>query len=159
LLCRGLLENDANLLLQASALYALNGKKPAEAAARADAGAALASAGRVAEAKQQFDQALAGYERLGANRDLARVAARMRALGIRRGRRVPHRRATTGWAALTDTELTVARLAAQGRTNPEIATQLFVSRRTVQTHLSHVFAKLEISSRVELAVIATQHTL
>jgi DNA-binding CsgD family transcriptional regulator len=157
LLCDGLLQNDAELLLQASGLYASCGKTPAEAAARTDAATALASAGRLREARQQFDIALAIYAQLGASRDLAQAAARMRDLGIRRGVRAPRRRATAGWDALTDTELAVARLAAQGRTNPEIGAQLFISRRTVQTHLSHVFVKLDISSRVELAVIASQH--
>ena len=63
----------------------------------------------------------------------------------------PSRRTVaTGWAALTRAETEVARLAAEGLTNREIGTRLFVSPRTVQTHLSHVFAKLEVTSRREL---------
>ena len=60
-------------------------------------------------------------------------------------------RATTGWDALTRAECAVVALSAEGLTNREIGERLFVSRRTVQTHLSHVFAKLGISSRVTLA--------
>jgi DNA-binding CsgD family transcriptional regulator len=61
------------------------------------------------------------------------------------------RRATaTGWGALTRAEIEVARLAAEGLTNREIGARLFVSPRTVQTHLSHVFGKLEVASRREL---------
>ena len=60
------------------------------------------------------------------------------------------RAAVTGWAALTRAEAEVARLAAEGLTNREIAQRLFVSHRTVQTHLSHVFSKLELGSRREL---------
>jgi predicted ATPase/DNA-binding CsgD family transcriptional regulator len=56
----------------------------------------------------------------------------------------------SGWAALTRAESEVARLAAEGLTNREIADRLFVSPRTVQTHLSHVFSKLEVASRREL---------
>ena len=61
------------------------------------------------------------------------------------------KRATTGWDALTRAECAVVALSAEGLTNREIGERLFVSRRTVQTHLSHVFAKLGISSRVTLA--------
>lgn len=61
------------------------------------------------------------------------------------------RRPRAGWASLTPTELEVVRLAAEGLTNPEIGERLFVSRRTVQTHLSNVFRKLDVRSRKELA--------
>jgi len=64
----------------------------------------------------------------------------------REGRRA----AATGWGALTRAETEVARLAAEGLTNREIGARLFVSPRTVQTHLSHVFGKLEVASRREL---------
>jgi predicted ATPase/DNA-binding CsgD family transcriptional regulator len=64
----------------------------------------------------------------------------------REGRRA----AATGWGALTRAEIEVARLAAEGLTNREIGARLFVSPRTVQTHLSHVFGKLEVASRREL---------
>ncbi|CAM3605739.1 helix-turn-helix transcriptional regulator [Tsukamurella ocularis] len=69
------------------------------------------------------------------------------------GRRRPTR-PSNGWASLTPTELAVVRLAAQGMTNPEIAEELVVSRATVKTHLYHVFTKLDVSNRTELASIA-----
>jgi pimeloyl-ACP methyl ester carboxylesterase/DNA-binding CsgD family transcriptional regulator len=59
-----------------------------------------------------------------------------------------------GWPALTEGELRVVALAAEGHTNAEIATQLFLSRHTVETHLKHVFVKLGLRSRTELAVLA-----
>jgi predicted ATPase/DNA-binding CsgD family transcriptional regulator len=65
--------------------------------------------------------------------------------------RGPRRRPSTGWASLTPAELEVVRLVAEGLTNAEIGERLFVSRRTVQTHLSHAFAKLGFHSRRELA--------
>jgi predicted ATPase/DNA-binding CsgD family transcriptional regulator len=65
-------------------------------------------------------------------------------------------RPSTGWASLTPTEIDVVRLVAEGLTNPEIGARLFVSRATVKTHLSHVYAKLGIANRTELATLASQ---
>jgi len=68
--------------------------------------------------------------------------------------RGPRSRPSAGWPSLTPTELSVAKLAAAGRNNPEIAAELFMSRGTVKTHLSHIFAKLGIGNRTELATMA-----
>jgi DNA-binding CsgD family transcriptional regulator len=68
-----------------------------------------------------------------------------------RRKRGPRPSRRIGWAALTPSELKIAALVAQGLTNPQIATRLFLSRSTVQTHLENVFAKLDIGSRVVLA--------
>ena len=68
-----------------------------------------------------------------------------------RGRR---RRPASGWPSLTPTELEVVRLVARHQSNPEIAERLFVSRATVKTHLVHIFAKLSVRSRSELAAEA-----
>lgn len=74
----------------------------------------------------------------------------------RRGRGT-RSRPSTGWASLTPTELQVAELAAEGLTNPEIGRRLFVSAGTAKTHLSHIYAKLGIGNRAELAaVVATR---
>ncbi len=70
--------------------------------------------------------------------------------------RGPRKRPSTGWASLTPAELDVVRQVAQGLTNPQIGAKLFISRRTVQAHLSSVFVKLGISSRSELAAEATR---
>jgi predicted ATPase/DNA-binding CsgD family transcriptional regulator len=64
-------------------------------------------------------------------------------------------RPATGWASLTPTELDVVSLVAEGLTNPEIGSRLFISRATVKTHLSHVYAKLDVSNRTELAALAS----
>jgi predicted ATPase/DNA-binding CsgD family transcriptional regulator len=63
-------------------------------------------------------------------------------------------RPSTGWASLTPTEIDVVRLVTEGLTNPEIGARLFISRATVKTHLSHVYAKLHVSNRTELAALA-----
>ena len=63
-----------------------------------------------------------------------------------------------GWEALTPAELKVVDLAADGLTNPEIGARLFISPRTVSTHLEHAFRKLGVSSRVELASLAARRS-
>ena len=155
--CQGLAENDAGLLQAAVDAYD-RGSHPLELALTcADAGAAVARQGDTARAGQLLDQAITIYERLGAARDLARAEAALRQLGVRRGRRVTHSRAQSGWPGLTPSEQAVVDLVAEGLSNPQIGQRLYVSRRTVQTHLAHVFAKLHITSRTQLAAEAIRH--
>jgi predicted ATPase/class 3 adenylate cyclase/DNA-binding CsgD family transcriptional regulator len=66
-------------------------------------------------------------------------------------------RPSGGWGSLTPTELDVVRLVSEGLGNKEIATRLFISPRTVQTHLTHVYTKLGLTSRVQLAQEAGRH--
>jgi predicted ATPase/DNA-binding CsgD family transcriptional regulator/tetratricopeptide (TPR) repeat protein len=68
------------------------------------------------------------------------------------------RRPTFGWDSLTPTERKVAELVAQGLSNPAIAERLLMGRETVKTHLSHIYTKLGISNRAELAVEVTRRT-
>jgi DNA-binding CsgD family transcriptional regulator len=65
------------------------------------------------------------------------------------------KRATFGWESLTQSERTLARLIAEGLTNREAAARLYVSRHTVDSHLRHIFRKLGINSRVQLATMVT----
>ena len=67
------------------------------------------------------------------------------------------KRPASGWGSLTPTELEVVGLVSEGLTNNDIATRLFVSPRTVQTHLTHVYTKLGLTSRVQLAQEAARH--
>ncbi len=67
------------------------------------------------------------------------------------------RRATTGWGSLTPTELDVVRLVREGLSNKDIGARLFISPRTVQTHLTHVYTKLGLSSRMQLVQEAARH--
>jgi DNA-binding CsgD family transcriptional regulator len=90
--------------------------------------------------------------------DARRVRSRLRELGVRR-RLVAAEPETYRWAALTSSELTVARLVAEGLTNREVAERLFVSPHTVNSHLRHVFSKLGITSRVELARLARDYEI
>jgi DNA-binding NarL/FixJ family response regulator len=102
------------------------------------------------DARRAFDEAVALYEACGARHDRARAVAALRAAGGRV-------RATRHTAVLSPSELAVAELVAQGLSNPEIAERLFISRRTVETHISRMFGKLGLSSRVELAVWFNGH--
>ncbi len=121
-----------------------------------EAGVALHRAGDAEGAVAFLDQALTAYDRLGAVRDAARTRATLRALGIRRGQRGARRRPQTDWDSLTPTQRKVVDLVAQGLSNPQIGDRLFVSRRTVQTHLVDVFGKLQVSSRSQLAAEAAR---
>ncbi|MBB5163410.1 LuxR C-terminal-related transcriptional regulator [Mycobacterium sp. AZCC_0083] len=67
------------------------------------------------------------------------------------------KRPTSGWGSLTPTELDVVRLAAEGLGNKDIAERMFVSPRTVQTHLTHVYAKLAMTSRIKLIQESARH--
>jgi len=100
--------------------------------------------------RPEFAAALDAYTALGAVWDLNRMRARFRPYGLRQYTARP-RRPTTGWAALTPAEAKVAELVAAGLSNPEIANQLVISRRTVATNVGHVLAKLQVRSRTALA--------
>ena len=154
--CRALVEDDVDLLIRSVEAYRRGPRIFERAAACEDAAAALARAGRVPEASALFDEAFNVYEDVRAHRDTARALASMRTLGLGRKRRGARKRPASGWEALTPSEVEVVSLAAQGMTNPEIGQRLFISRRTVQTHLAHSFRKLDISSRVELAAEAAR---
>jgi predicted ATPase/class 3 adenylate cyclase/DNA-binding CsgD family transcriptional regulator len=67
------------------------------------------------------------------------------------------KRPASGWESLTPAERDVVRLVSEGLANKDIATRLFVSPRTVQTHLTHVYSKLGLTSRMQLAQEATRH--
>jgi DNA-binding CsgD family transcriptional regulator len=150
--CRGLLERDPDVLVEAAHLFRKSPRAVDTAATVEDAGAAMADAGRREEAVALLREALERWESLGAAFDANRAAGRLRDLGVRQPRRA--RRPESGWESLTAAESRVVELAASGLTNREIADQLFVSRYTIETHLKHVFSKLGVSSRIELAAAA-----
>jgi DNA-binding CsgD family transcriptional regulator len=153
--CRGLLAADPAVLLHAADTYE-EARRPLPRAQALEAAAALlAEQGDTTAARGPFTAALDIYTALGAEWDLTRARARFRPHGmmakVRRPRRPAH-----GWEALTPAEAKVAELVAAGRSNPEIAEDLVVSRHTVTTHVARVLAKLQVRSRVEVARAAAK---
>jgi len=153
---RGLLTSNIDELERAVDLFATGPRRIVRAHALEDLGVARVRAGEVDAAIEALDHALVLYAEAGAAWDASRVRGRLRKHGVRR-RLVARERAETGWAAMTDSELAVARRVAQGLTNREVAEQLFVSPHTVSSHLRSIFAKLDINSRLALARIAAEH--
>ena len=153
---KGLLDHNRKDLAEAVGLYEGGPRPLAYAAALEDLGVASVDGCDTGEAVEVFGRALEVYAQAGAAWDAGRVRGRLRALGVRR-RLVAAQRPDRGWAAMTESELAVARLVAQGLTNREVAERLFVSQHTVSGHLRHVFAKLDVNSRVELTRLASLH--
>ena len=102
---------------------------------------------RNAMGNEAFDDAFAEGSALSA---LEAIAYAQRGKGERKRR-------STGWSSLTPAELDVVRLVCDGLANKDIAKRLLVSPRTVQTHLTHVYTKLDLTSRVQLVQEASRH--
>lgn len=145
--CRALLSGDPAEALEAAAFYRGTKRLPALGFVLDDTATLQAAAGDLDAARDTLTEALAVYAELGAVAGTRRVLARLRPYGVRPGVRGPRRRPTSGWEALTATEVRVAEQVALGRANPEIAVRLMMSRRTVETHVSHILGKLRIRSR------------
>jgi predicted ATPase/class 3 adenylate cyclase/DNA-binding CsgD family transcriptional regulator len=143
--CLGTLAGDAGIHREATRLFgAAHGIRQRMGAIRfkiyeADYEASVAAL-RDALGDKDFDSAWAEGAALSAEEAIAYA---------QRGRG-ERKRPSTGWASLTPTELDVVRLVSEGLANKDIATRLFVSPRTVQTHLTHVYTKLGLTSRVQL---------
>jgi DNA-binding NarL/FixJ family response regulator len=137
----------------ASAAAADDAGAPVEAAlSRTLAGRALAQAGEGDRAATQLQDAARALERCGALRYRDEAERELRKLGHRIYRRTrPGADDGIGLESLTERELQLARLVVDRKTNREIAAELFLSQKTVETHLRNIFRKVGVSSRVELA--------
>lgn len=133
-------------LMRESVAVLRDGPAPLELArSLAELGAALRRLGRRSEARETLREALDLAQRCGAERLEQRAQEELRIAGAK-----PRRRAISGVAALTPSEQRVAKQAAAGASNPEIAQELFLTLRTVEMHLTNTYRKLGISSRSEL---------
>jgi len=159
LYCSGLLEHDATRLLTAAERYDEAGRPLLSAKALEAAAADFVCSDDRGEARAAFTRAVEIYTSLGAAADAARLQTRFRAHGIRRGPHARHRQARSGWDSLTAAETRIAALVQGGLSNPEIATRLFLSRRTVATHVSHILKKLDVHSRTDIAREAALRTI
>jgi len=146
---RALFDDDPERAVAAVQAYRGDPRSLVRAAAFEDAGRLLSERAKD-EAVGYLDEALRLQSAAGAERDAARVRRLLRDSGAQRagGRPDP---AAASWPELTGSELAVVRLVIRGATDREVAQRLYISAHTVNSHLRHVFAKLGIRSRVELA--------
>ncbi|MEV7866345.1 AAA family ATPase [Streptomyces sp. NPDC088124] len=147
----GLVKNDLAMLERATALLGTSPRPLVRAAAHADLGQALLAAGREPQAVAALTHARATLAESGAHAAVARVQQVLDGEQAGGRRAAPKQRPVQGWEALTAAERKVARLIAEGHTNRSAADFLVVSPHTVNTHLTSVFRKLSVNSRVQLA--------
>jgi len=141
----GLGGERADTLRQAASVLAASPARLEYARALADLGGALRSSGSRGAAREPLLEALTLATRCGARALERRTRAELAAIGVR-----PRTTDRAGPGSLTPSELRVVGLAADGRTNREIAQTLFVTEKTVETHLGRAFRKLNISTRRQL---------
>jgi DNA-binding CsgD family transcriptional regulator len=142
-------------VLAAAAYHESAGRSLRRAEALADAAVLLASRGDTPSAREPLDEAIGLYRRLAAQWAIRSASGRLSGYGIR-PRQHDRARPDHGWESLTPTEAKIARLVADGRSNPQIAAELFLSRSTVQTHVSHILAKFGARSRMEIVASAAR---
>jgi DNA-binding CsgD family transcriptional regulator/tetratricopeptide (TPR) repeat protein len=155
--CRGLAAGDPALILSAADYFRAAGRVFHQAQALEDAAALEAERGQLTAAQEHLAAAVGGYAGLGAAWNIEQAGTRLQSYGVRPSRSAFRARPTAGWEALTPTEVKVAYLVADGRSNPDVAAALFLSRNTVQTHVSHILAKLGARSRAEIIREAVRH--
>jgi DNA-binding CsgD family transcriptional regulator len=154
--CRGLLTADPVPVLAAAAYHGSAGRPLRRAEALTDAAALLADRGDAPSARKAFDEAVGLYRALEARWAIHSAAARLSGHGIRPRQHGYRARPAHGWESLTPTEAKIARLVADGRSNPEIAAEQVMSLGTVRTHVSHILAKFGARSRMEIAASAAR---
>ncbi|WP_424711804.1 helix-turn-helix transcriptional regulator [Kitasatospora acidiphila] len=147
----GLVRNDLVMLEHSVTLLKASPRPLVRAAAHADLGRAFLAAGRKPQAVAALIHAHGMFAESGAHAAAERVRRDLAGAGAGSHRAVAMQRPVQGWEALTASEKKVARLVAEGCTNRSAADLLVVSPHTVNTHLTSVFRKLSINSRVQLA--------
>ena len=148
---KSLLRRDTEMLRSAAEQYQSAGRPLAYAAALEDAAWAERSQGYTGQAAELLERALDTYRASGAWGDVTRTQGRLRCLTSPSAGTATSCRPAIGWNSLSDAELRVVEAVASGLTNREAAKRLFLSPHTVDSHLRHVFTKLGVNSRVELA--------
>jgi ATP/maltotriose-dependent transcriptional regulator MalT len=154
--CRVLLDDDAQVEAQAAIALEWHDRAPLpfeRARTELVLGERLRRARRRADAREPLERALAGFERLGAAPWAQRARSELALTGA-----VERAPAPAALEDVTPQELQVAQLVADGLTNREVAAALFLSRRTVEQHLTNVYRKLDVRSRTQLAVLLAQPT-
>jgi DNA-binding CsgD family transcriptional regulator len=146
---RGLADDSVETLREAVDVLAGTPARLEHARATVDLGAALRRANCRTDARKHLEHGMHEAHACGAGALVARAREELTACGAR-----PRRPATTGWDALTPSERRIVQLARDGLSNREIAQTLFVTTKTVETHLGAAYRKLGISRRTELAALS-----
>ena len=146
-------DQSQDLLTEAVSLLEHTPARVDLAHALTDLGMLLRRSGRPLDARTPLRRALDLADRAGAAPLAQRARRELTVVGAR-----PRRTALTGPDALTSAERQVAHLAAEGRSNRQIAQHLFITQPTVETHLRHAFHKLRITSRTQLPTVLSAHT-
>lgn len=145
----GILTRDVDALMAAAQSLRASTRPLLGASAGEDAGRELIRSQHPTEATNQLNMAFDVFKDCGAVADARRVGRMLRGLGIERRTITPHR-PKRGWDSLTDSELKVLHLVADGATNATVAKELHVSPHTVKAHMRNIYAKLGINSRLQL---------
>ena len=143
------------LLREAAEILGATRARLEHARTLADLGAALRRAGQASAAREPLTEAIDLAHRCGARPLVAFAQDELAATGHRRRRRLLLR----GVEALTPSEQRIARMAADGLSNGEIAQALCLSRRTIEMHLGHAYSKLGVRSRAELGGVLAEPTV
>jgi len=146
-------ERGAGLLRESIATLERSSCRLEHARAQLELGAALRRAKQRTQAREHLRAALDMAHRCGAESLKSRAEQELAATGARARRVV-----LGGLESLTASERRIAELAAGGASNPAIAQQLFITRKTVETHLGHVYRKLDVSGRQQLATVLPQRS-
>lgn len=155
LLSHALLTNDPDHAARAVDVLRGTHRRTELADALSDAGALHSQAGDTESAIRFLQEARDLYDSFGAGAAHAKAKAELRTLGVTSATSRRKRPPATGPESLTPAERRIVGLVAQGLSNAQIAQKLYISPRTVETHLSRCYAKLGVSSRVALAMVVT----
>ena len=149
---RGLAGRDTDALRAAVEAFDRLGHRFETALVRAELAELLLAHGQADDSSALFEESLAGLDAIGAAPEADRVRTRLARLAPSQQRLPAPRRAVSGWDALTPTELEVVEEVCGGRSNPQVAERLGISRRTVEAHLRSIYSKLGVATRLALAV-------
>jgi DNA-binding CsgD family transcriptional regulator len=152
----GLCRNDAGLVADGALMLSAVHRRPEVARAYADAARISASMSTDTRTREYAEIALGLFETIGATLWADRLQSTLKAAGFKIGRSRPPIRPALGWDGLTDSEARIVQMLGNGQTNGEIAAQLVISRRTVESHLGRVYQKLGFTSRAQLVAAAAR---
>jgi DNA-binding CsgD family transcriptional regulator len=152
----GLCRNDAGLVADGALMLSAVHRCPEAARAYADAARISASMTTDTRTRDYAETSLGMFETIGATLWADRLHSTLKAAGFKTRRSRPPSRPTLGWEGLTDSEARIVQMLGNGQTNGEIAAQLVISRRTVESHLGRVYQKLGFTSRAQLVAAAAR---